>query len=342
MTQRASRVKRAVITTVVAFLLISLVGIGLAQLYLYYFGPERILFTSTRDGNYEIYDMNSDGSVQCRLTNQLDHGYNASWAPNGRQIAFTSSHDGDDEIYVLNSDGTDLVRLTYSPGLEDNPDWSPDGRQIAFTSHRDGNAEVYVMNADGSAQTRLTNSPAYDIRPVWSPNGKVIAFESTRIEAEPWRSGDGILKIYMMNSDGSNQLLWAQDGRFLAWSPNGREIAYISGRHGYGEIFIRRVDQTLEEQLTKYPEFPDVDGKITWSPDGKQLAFGSYVDNAHGQIYLIDRESKVLTELTYGSDSNGGPDWLRFSTISAWVSWWRLTNHSSRPACGGVKTGLQN
>jgi len=159
MTQRASRVKRAVITTVVAFLLISLVGIGLAQLYLYYFGPERILFTSTRDGNYEIYDMNSDGSVQCRLTNQLDHGYNASWAPNGRQIAFTSSHDGDDEIYVLNSDGTDLVRLTYSPGLEDNPDWSPDGRQIAFTSHRDGNAEVYVMNADGSAQTRLTNSP---------------------------------------------------------------------------------------------------------------------------------------------------------------------------------------
>lgn len=61
----------------------------------------RLAFTSTRDGNAEIYVMNADGSGQTRLTvnDGLDAG--AAWSPDGRRLAFTSDRDGNDEIYVM-------------------------------------------------------------------------------------------------------------------------------------------------------------------------------------------------------------------------------------------------
>ncbi|MGD2158062.1 MAG: hypothetical protein PVG32_14395 [Anaerolineales bacterium] len=317
-----------------AFGIVFLFGIlsaGLMLIFIHYFGPERMLFTSLRDGNYELFAMNLDGSAFCPLTAHVDDDYNASWSPDGLQIAFTSHRDGDYEIYRMNSDGTGLVRLTTTPGIDDNPDWSPNGHQIAFTSNRDGNAEVYIMEADGSNQTRLTDSPAYDLRPAWSPDGKLIAFESTRIETEPWRSGDFIFKIYIMNSDGSNQSLWSiQDDRFPAWSPNQREIAFVSFRNGSGEIFIMKVDRSQETQITNYLEDPAVDGQLTWSPDGKQLAFGSDNDG-NGQVYLLDRDSSDLVQLTYGSTDNGGPDWIRYTSIPGLFSWWRLKDRCIRP-----------
>ena len=72
----------------------------------------RIAFRSNRDGNYEIYVRNADGSGQTNLTNNPAGDFEPTWSPDGEKIAFRSNRDGNEEIYVMNADGSDLTRLT--------------------------------------------------------------------------------------------------------------------------------------------------------------------------------------------------------------------------------------
>ncbi|GIV01726.1 MAG: hypothetical protein KatS3mg015_0556 [Fimbriimonadales bacterium] len=126
--------------------------------------PTFIAFESTRDGNFEIYVMNADGTNQTNLTNNAAIDSGPVWSADGSKIAFVSDRDGNDEVYVMNADGTNQTRLTNNPAPSDRfPVWSPDGSKIAFVSDRDGNVEIYVMNADGTSQTRPDEQPG--VRP---------------------------------------------------------------------------------------------------------------------------------------------------------------------------------
>ena len=142
---------------------------------------QRIAFDSYRDGNWEIYVMNADGSGLTRLTyNDADDHFSA-WSPDSQRIAFFSDRDGNWEIYVINADGSGLANLTDHDADDYRfPGESPDGQRTAFTSDRDGNYEIYVRNADGSELTRLTYNDADDYFSAWSPDSQRIAFFSDR------------------------------------------------------------------------------------------------------------------------------------------------------------------
>ncbi|MGZ5491672.1 MAG: TolB family protein, partial [Nitrososphaeraceae archaeon] len=124
-----------------------------------YADGSKIAFNSTRDGNYEIYIMNVDGSGQTNLTNNSVGDYYPSFSPDGSQIAFSSDLDGggDDEIYLMNVDGTGQTRLTNNSTGEYYPSFSPDGSKIAFMTYRDPYWEIYIMNVDGTEEINLTN-----------------------------------------------------------------------------------------------------------------------------------------------------------------------------------------
>ena len=126
----------------------------------------KIVFTSTRDGNQEIYVMLAGGTNPTRLTNTSANDYDPVWSPDGTKIAFVSARDGDSEIFVMNADGTGAAPLTSNPGaINSDPAWSSDGSKILFASTRDGNAEIYVMDRDGSNETRLTFDGVFDAGP---------------------------------------------------------------------------------------------------------------------------------------------------------------------------------
>src|SRR3972149_7061239 len=127
----------------------------------------RIAFSTTRDGNYEIYVMNADGSGQTRLTNDPAIDFDLAWSPDGTKIAFSGANPSAD-IYVMNPDGGQ-TRLTSAPAGDVDPLWSPDSGKIAFTSFRTGNSEIFMMNADGSAQLNLSNDLAPDSEANWQP-----------------------------------------------------------------------------------------------------------------------------------------------------------------------------
>ncbi len=159
-------------------------------------GGGKIAFISDRDGNWEIYVMNADGTGQTRLTFNSADDVEPAWSPDGSKIAFHSFRDGNGEIYLMNVDGTGLTRLTFISDYDGGPTWSPDGTKIVFHTNRDGNQETYVMNADGTGQANISNNPATDSWPAWSSDGTKIVFSSLR---------DGNEEIYVVNADGTGQ-----------------------------------------------------------------------------------------------------------------------------------------
>ena len=172
----------------------------------------KIVFHSNRDGNYEIYKMNSDGSNQTRLTfnDEIYNGYPA-WSPNGRQIVFYSGRAGASDIYVMDADGNNQRRLTHIPNLIDEmPNWSPDGQQIAFVRCRVDDHDqkhiynIFVMDADGGNVQQVTNFWGAGT-PKWSPDGQWILFDGSELHPIGPDGGE-TGNIFVIRPDGTD--LW--------------------------------------------------------------------------------------------------------------------------------------
>ena len=140
---------------------------------------KRIAYSSTRDGNQELYVIGIDGKNRKRLTGNPAIDAHPAWSPDGKRIAFSTSRWGDLEIAVLELGTGNVTRLTHTKGLDDYPAWSPDGKRIAWTGNRRGNFDIFVMNADGTKPRNATNSPGIDNFPAWTPDGR-LTFVSNR------------------------------------------------------------------------------------------------------------------------------------------------------------------
>jgi len=122
------------------------------------FSPDgsRIAFTSTRDGQPEIYIMDADGTSAGRLTNSPGADGDASFTADGQSVVFHSQRTGHRQIFLQPITSSDAVQLTQEPADNSQPTVSPDGESIAFVSNREGNNHVWLMSKDGSNQRPLT------------------------------------------------------------------------------------------------------------------------------------------------------------------------------------------
>jgi Tol biopolymer transport system component len=282
-----------------------------------------IAFTSSRDGNEEIYVMRYDGSGVTRLTNHSATDREPAPSVDGLRIAFVSSRDDPDpqncgkpgqpnciyHIYVMNVDGSNLTRLTNTPAQDTNPIFSMGGSVIAFTSNRDDPdpktcgqpgkpacvTHIYLMNADGSGQTRLTTNPttnpnAANWSPNFAPDDTKIAFTSNR---------DGNAEIYVVNTDGTGltRLTFNQaTDDHPAWSPDGKFIAFETNREGPYRIYAMNADGTSQTRLTT----PQGDDRYPiWLPGcAERIVFASNREGGVFKIFAIDPDGKNLTRLT--------------------------------------------
>ena len=138
----------------------------------------KIVFESGRDGNLDIYSMNSDGTGQTRLTHHEARDFQAAWSPNGGQIAFTSERTNGLSIFVMDADGANVRQLTEGP-FDVVPKWSPDGKRIAFEAMLVGlgnGRQIYMMNADGTNRWQVSEPipQAGMFMMGWSPDGEKI------------------------------------------------------------------------------------------------------------------------------------------------------------------------
>ena len=165
---------------------------------------DRIVFTSARDGDLELYSMAPDGSDVIRLTDRPGYDGGAFYSPDGSKIIWRAHYPGEGpeledyrrllsqgllrpgelEIYIMDADGSNQRQLTQLGGANFAPYWHPSGEKIVFSSnHHDPDGrdfEIYMINQDGSGLTRITYSEGFDGFPVFSPDGQHLVFGSNR------------------------------------------------------------------------------------------------------------------------------------------------------------------
>lgn len=169
---------------------------------------DKIVFTSTRDGDPEIYTMNIDGSDVRRLTFAKGYDGGPFFSPDGSKIIFRASRPKTDEdlaaydelvsehlvrpgnleIYVMNTDGSDMRQVTDNGHANFAPFMHPDGNRILFCSNMDANNprnfDLYLVNLDGTGLERVTYFDGFDGFPMFTRDGKTLVFCSNRNNAK--------------------------------------------------------------------------------------------------------------------------------------------------------------
>jgi len=174
----------------------------------------QLIFSSSMNGNPELYAVGANGSNLKRLTFASGASTSPVWNPKtGQSVAFVSDRTGVPKLYLMNSDGTNTIPLDLpDKGYLIDPSWAPNGQLLAFSWRRPtGNYDLYVMDAATQQIVELTRDAGRNERPSWAPDGRHIVFESTR---------SGTRQIWVMLADGSqaHQLTTAGHNESPNWS----------------------------------------------------------------------------------------------------------------------------
>ena len=174
----------------------------------------KVIFTSMREGDIDLYEMDYDGKNIKRITDEFGYDGGAFYSPDGNSIVWRAWYPSNEEekekwsvnltnryidavpldIYVAKRDGSDKMRLTDNGATNWSPSWHPDGKHIIFSSNKDdwrddyndygSNFELYMIHIKSLKIQRLTNNDTFDSFPVISENGK-ITFSSNRNAKNP-------------------------------------------------------------------------------------------------------------------------------------------------------------
>lgn len=280
----------------------------------------KIVFTSKRGGNSEIYIMNPDGSEQRNLTQHRASDSDPVWAPTGDQILFVSDRAGTKDLYLMNADGTNVRKVFRRLVGREHPTWSPDGKQIAY--HRFNKLSIYIASSDGKDDEKLVDG----LWPAWAPNDSEITFIADENFAI---IGDGRLRaenpriqIIHLQTSVEETLL---PGKFLmfspAWAPDSTQIGFswvnldaipvedlLAGKNAgdtMGIYVVNRDGSGLKEIVA------GDDGAAfnpTWSPRGDELIYDKPIREVR-QLFKIASGGGIPEQLTHRG-ANFDADWF--------------------------------
>ncbi|MFL5486027.1 MAG: hypothetical protein ACJ77T_09700 [Gemmatimonadaceae bacterium] len=221
----------------------------------------------------------------------------SSFSNDGRMLAFTAQREGKDVMYLMDVASASVKRRIDLKSVDAiwSPVWSPDDRQIAFSGTHGGITDLYIVDADGKNLRQLTNDEYGDMQPAWSPDGKQLAFATDRgpetnlplLKFAKWR-------IAVMDlASGAIDVLPGQGGLNLnpAWSPDGRQLAFISDRTGTPNIFLFDFTDRQHYQLTNVlggvSAITEYSPAISWARTADRLAYTNF-ERGDYTVWTID------------------------------------------------------
>lgn len=165
---------------------------------------DKVVFTSTRNGDLDLYVMDIDGKNVKQITTDLGYDGGAWFSPDGGKIVWRASRPTAEadvkeykellaqglvaptnmEVFVANADGSNVQQVTKLGKANWAPNFMPDGKRIIFASNHEYERgfpfNMYTINIDGSNLQKISHDGGFDAFPMFSPNGKKIIFSSNR------------------------------------------------------------------------------------------------------------------------------------------------------------------
>jgi Tol biopolymer transport system component len=226
------------------------------------------------------------------------------------------------EVLVIDAKGGEPVSIAHANSFDESPAWSPDGLTLLFASGRDGHYGIYAWDRK---LEKVAVAHYRDCAPSWSPDGRRIVYMSNRDES--W-------ELYSISPGGKHEHRLTNDkasDTWPTWSPDGQSILFLSDRGGQQDVYVMKVlpaeRETPKEPDPKapkpatppepvpYTENPTPltndrawDGRPSWSPDGKSIAWSSDREGKFA-IYVMDSAGKNVRRLTPLTSEADEPSW---------------------------------
>ncbi len=277
-----------------------------------------------------------------RLTSGKKSSGGPVWSPDSKRIAFTSDRDGKRQIYLISPSGGEATALTAEDNGVGTIAWSPDGSSIAFTStgpdpkskkeRKDKYGEFDIIGGDYTMnhlwRIKVPAEMPYDVKALpkpepltkgeqfnvssfsWSPNGARIAFTGSR---DPDLGSQNTQQIYILDlADLHVRKLLDSGGPNSnpKWSPDGKEIAYVTANGQEFYFFANRyisavgVDGGSPRVLTT--DFDEDPNLIDWASDG---IYFSALEKTAAHVYRMDAATKAIKRIS-------GPDSYHLTGVS--------------------------
>ena len=287
----------------------------------------RVAFTSTRDGNPDVYVREPDGRMT-RLTVDRAADAQPAWSPDGRRIAFASERRGRAEIYVMDADGSDVRRVTtnegpaFGPGGTTagdlSPAWSPDGRTLAFSRRSATTSGITLVAPDGTGPQRVTavGTNVVDASPTWSPDGRSLVF--ARLIVGGHADESKLFTAFPRAGSPQSSIPGTEGATEPAWSPNGASIAFLRGP----ELSVLSL---VDESVRRLSRAALESSRPAWRPDSRELVFSLVTRTPPYRLRVLDpRGSAPATVPSYGVGQLAEPEWSPEGGRIAYVSAGRL------------------
>ncbi|PZF74992.1 TolB family protein [Taibaiella soli] len=165
---------------------------------------DKIIFTSTRNGDLDLYVMDIDGKNVRQITHELGYDGGAWFSHDGKKIVWRASRPKAEqevkeykdllakglvmptqmEVFVADADGSNVQQVTHLGKANWAPNFTPDDKQIVFASNHEYERgfpfNLYLINLDGTGLERISHDGGFDAFPMFSPDGKRFIFSSNR------------------------------------------------------------------------------------------------------------------------------------------------------------------
>ncbi|MBU4255009.1 MAG: hypothetical protein KJ727_10490, partial [Acidobacteria bacterium] len=251
-----------------------------------------------------------------------------SLSPNGKFLAYESQND----IYIMPLKGGKSIQVTNHPFPDSWPVWSFDGQWISFYSARSGSSEIWVkrISPDGHPEGEpIQVSRGETLRNTfynWVKEGKIgisMAIGGSNIFIKDLETGKETQLTNILSPE-----------RNPRWSPDGRQIAFVSFRDAADLLMIPTGGGEARKLTINVPN-PNENRYITrpsWRPDGKELIFGGFFGNDNRGIWIVPVEGGVPQKLEFGFDM--GVDVCDVSPDGAYIAFDYIGSKEGNPIEG--------